>query len=290
MGLISKNTRWIFILPSAKSVKTEERHIQDIAFGIKCLLKKGIDFSNIDIFIDNNIQTVTEYCFTLFAVPIPEIIYETSQLESVLKNNKKHNAVVFVTGHGSPQGMFYDIPIKPYSFYDIFQTAPNLKRTIFYFGQCYAGIFNYMPLSNHLNHSEKLKNNMVAVGATGLFTSYSHLTRLSEKIAWTGNLFLVNVFKWILQQDDVDGDSKYSVMDSFKYASIKTNEAILEMKKENTLLSMIGIEELLDKIKKQESSLASEIEMETIDNKLSIMNAVQEPWILNAQVAMNTEF
>lgn len=290
MGLISKNTRWMFILPSAKSVKTEERHIQDIAFGIKCLLKKGIDFSNIDVFIDNNVKFVTEYCFSSFSVPMPETIYETSQLKTVLNQNKKHNAVVFVTGHGLPQGMFYDVPIKPYSFYDVFQTAPNLKRTVFYFGQCYAGIFNYMPLSTHLNHTEKLKNNMVAVGATGLFPSYSHLTEISQDVSWTGNLFLVNVFRWILQNDDIDGDKKFSVMDSFKYASIKTNEAILEMKKENTFLSMVKIEELFEKIKTQKASLATEIEIETIDNQLSVMNAVQEPWILNAQIAMNTEF
>lgn len=290
MGLISNKTRWIFILPSAKTVKTEERHIQDIAFGVKCLLKKGIAPYNIDIFIDNNIPAVTEYCFSTFSVPMPKEIFETSQLEGVLKKNKKHNAVVFITGHGSPKGMFNDIPIKPYSFYDMFQTAPNLKRTIFYFGQCYAGIFNYMPLSSHLNHHDKHMNNMVAIGATGLFPSYSHLTQLSDSVSWTGNLFLINVFNWILHNDDVDGDNKYSVMDSFKYASVKTNEAILEMKKENTLDSIIGIEQLLLKIRNQESTLSTEIEIETIDNKLSIMNAVQEAWILNAPIAMTTEY
>ena len=112
MGLISNKTRWIFILPSAKSVKTEERHIQDIAFGVKCLLKKGIDSSNIDIFIDNNIPAVTEYCFSTFSVPMPKEIFETSQLEGVLKKNKKHNAVVFITGHGSPKGIFNYMPLS----------------------------------------------------------------------------------------------------------------------------------------------------------------------------------
>lgn len=220
MGLISNQTRWIFILPSSKLVKTEERHIQDIAFGILCLLKKSIKPENIDVF----------------------------------------------------------------------QTAPNLKRTVFYFGQCYAGIFNYMPLSNHLNHSGKKLNNMVAVGATGLFPSYSHSTELSESVRWTGNLFLINIFKWILNNDDVDGDSKFSVMDTYKFASIKTNEAIQEMKKENTLLSLLSIEELLEKIKKQETSLSTQLEMEAIDNKLSMMNAIQEAWILNAPIAMSTVF
>ena len=51
MGLISKNKRWFFILPSSK--EAEERHIYDVAFGIKILLSKGIDYTKISVIIDN---------------------------------------------------------------------------------------------------------------------------------------------------------------------------------------------------------------------------------------------
>lgn len=292
MGLISNHTRWIFILPSPHLIKTEERHIQDIAFGVHCLLKKGIKQSNIDIFIDNNISSVTDYILTLFNVPLSIPVLPTNSIKSIMGTNKKRNAVVFITGHGSPEGMVHDIPIKPFEFYDIFQTAPNLKKTVFYFGQCYAGIFNYMPLSTHLNHSDKHMNNMVAIGATGLFPSISYRYDLNKNVFWTANIFLLNIFKWILNMVDVDGDHKYSIMDSFKYASIITNETIQQIKKDNTLESMIEVETLLEKIKTAEDrkSLSLELEIESIDKKMSFMNAIQESWILNTPVAMTTEF
>lgn len=295
MGLISGNTRWIFVLPSVD--KTEERFIQDIAFGVRCLLKKGIDYSNITIFIDNNLKNVTEYCFSYFGVPAPDVVYETNQIEEVMKTNTYKYAVVFVTGHGSSEGMASSVAIKPFPFYMAFQKAPKLKKTVFYLGQCYAGIFNYMPLTQHLNIDGKHLNNMVAIGATGLYPSISSTTQLNANCSWDANIFLLNVFKWISLLVDVDGDSKVTVMDSFKYASVESNKYFTKRKKENTFSSIIEIEQVVTELKQRpigtlsdQERLSLEIETEAIDTKLLVNSFDQDSWILNAAVAMNTEY
>ena len=51
MGLLSNRTHWFFILPS--STEAEERHIHDIAFGVKILLYKDIDYNDISVIIDH---------------------------------------------------------------------------------------------------------------------------------------------------------------------------------------------------------------------------------------------
>lgn len=51
MGLLSNRTHRFFILPS--STEAEERHIHDIAFGVKILLYKGIDYNDISVIIDH---------------------------------------------------------------------------------------------------------------------------------------------------------------------------------------------------------------------------------------------
>lgn len=214
MGLLSNRTHWFFILPS--STEAEERHIHDIAFGVKILLYKGIDYNDISVIIDH---------------------------------------------------------------------AP-----------CYAGIFNQMPLSTHLGLSKNPKCQMVAVGGTGLFSSVSAPLTVNS-ITWSANIFLMYIFNWLLTDKDIDGDGKLSVMDSFKFASIYTNEALKDIKKKNNLQSIIEQSNLMSCIDKlhsedipQEEKDNIQLEILALEKMLEIRYVMQEPWILNASIAMSTVF
>ena len=294
MGLLSNRTHWFFILPS--STEAEERHIHDIAFGVKILLYKDIDYNDISVIIDHAPNIKIQMAFSALNVPLPKKIYNTSEIDTLLVNNTYKNAVVFITGHGSPDGLDSSPPIKPYSFYCKFQTAEHFKRVVFYFGQCYAGIFNQMPLSTHLGLSKNPKCQMVAIGGTGLFSSVSAPLTVNN-ITWSANIFLMYIFNWLLTDKDIDGDGKLSVMDSFKFASIYTNEALKDIKKKNNLQSIIEQSNLMSCIDKlhsedipQEEKDNIQLEILALEKMLEIRYVMQEPWILNASIAMSTVF
>lgn len=86
-------------------------------------------------------------------------------------------------------------------------------------------------------------------------------------------------------------------MDSFKYASVESNKFFTSIKKENTFSSIVGIEKVISDLKNRsldslspQEQLSLEIETEAIDKRLLINSFDQNSWILNAAVAMNTEF
>lgn len=287
MGLLSNRTHWIFILPSSR--EAEERHIYDIVYGVKVLLHKDIDYKDISIIIEHASDKKIEMVFATLQVPAPVTIYDTSRLDELLVKNTYKNAVIFITGHGSPQGLDASPPIKPYSLYYKFQIIKHFKRVVFYFGQCYAGIFNHMPLSTHLGLKENIKCNITAVGSTGLFSSVSAPITVNN-IRWSANIFLMYIFNWLLTtNNDIDGDGKLSVMDSFKFASIHTNESLKNMKKKANIQSLIEqsnliacIEKLRSKDTTKEERDNLQLEIQALEKMLEIRYVIQEPWILNA--------
>ena len=223
MGLIDESIRWFFLLPSSKEV--EERHVYDVAFGIRILLAKKIQYKDIAVFIDRYVKDKVELVFSKLGIYLPSKIYSTSELEFCLENNVYKNAVVFVTGHGSENGLDSVPSITPYKLYEKFQSTINFRRVVFYFGQCYAGIFNYMPLSTHLGLNKNTKCNMVAIGSTGLSTSISIPISIpvgTNEVKWVANIFLFYILHSILYNRDIDGDGKFTVMDSFKEVLINS--------------------------------------------------------------------
>ena len=295
MGLIKENTRWFFLLPS--SCEVEERHVYDVAFGIRVLLAKRIQYNNVSVLIDNYSKNKVEMVFSKMGIPLPDKIYSTTELGICLENNTYENAVVFVTGHGSENGLDSNPPITPYILYEKFQSTINFKRVVFYFGQCYAGIFDYMPLSTHLGLNENAKCDMVAIGSTGLSTSISIPIEIS-KIRWVANIFLLYVFCSILNNKDVDGDGKFTVMDSFKVATIKTNRYLKNHRKQNYAKSLTQYFIYASDIKDLKPKDISDNNDDNLYlQKLALEKALrtfdfidQIPWILNEPIAMSTEF
>jgi hypothetical protein len=304
MGLLNNHTRWIFLLPA--SPEAEERHIYDVAYGVFCLEKKGIEPEDITIIIDGDKDRIM--ALLQIASTNQYQIYNSSDLNVILQSNTHDNIIFFVTGHGSINGLASNPPIKPYQFLRAIRTAPNLRYAVIYLGQCYAGIFNYMIVKNF---SQKGKTQtkeapVVIIGATNLYESISTETTEmfnNSKKSWNANMFLLNLFQWILAPIDVDGDSKYTVMDSYKCAGINTNDLYKRIKLTDNIRTrnisfdidrlIIDCEKLKsnNKIKEYNIKNLQLCALKKIyEDSLNMRFNHQEPWILNATLAHDIEF
>lgn len=291
MGLINDNTLWVFLLPS--SHEAEERHIYDVVFGVCCLLSRGVKRDDILIVIDNASIDKIAACFSCFKLP-PFAIYTTNDLPALLAHNTHKNAVVFVTGHGSPSGLDAPLPIKPYNIYKVFHTAKDMKLSVFIFGQCYAGVFNHIPLATHMGLPNVRRRHMVAIGGTGLFPSISASIK-ANGVTWNANIFLASIYLWIQNPRDIDGDNQLTVMDAFKSATINTNDCLRKIKlSENmqSILEQASLQRLLTEASTSDdkASAEKELEIQALQKRLEIRYIEQTPWVLNAPVAMSTVF
>ena len=270
--LFSNETLWIFLL--ASSEEPEIRHIYDIAYGVRCLENKGISPDNIRLIIDGDKNTIYGHLKQL--VKTSYIISTSDNLQDIVKKSIHKNIVVFVTGHGYfEDGIDAPKPIKPYNLLTSLRSSKHTENIVIYLGQCYAGIFNYIKVAGYPK--------TIIIGSTNLYPSISCTL---EGIPWCANLFLFNLFRWIENPVDIDGDDKFTVMDSFKYAGAETNRYCQRYKGcclERTI-------ELLEEKKQVNSSLelkALETELYSIQN---IHYNTQEPWILNEFPAQSIEF
>ncbi|HCE1608078.1 TPA: hypothetical protein NJY97_005255 [Vibrio parahaemolyticus] len=201
----------------------ESRHIQDLVFGVMCLEKAGIKPGDIYIYIDGDNKSLISSHFqlgTAHSYPIKD----TSEFFQDLKTYSHDNLVMFVSGHGCLDGIAATPSISPHKLTDTLKSSPNLKHSVVYLGQCYAGTFNYMNVAP----SEESPNCVIFVGATGLHESLSIPTKevfleSTDGYPWVANVFLLHIFKWISAPKDVDDDGKLTIIDSYKYAGFHSN-------------------------------------------------------------------
>ncbi len=289
MGLIHENTCWVFILPSSSTA--EQRHVFDIAFGVLVLLKKNVNLENIVLLIDGCSNSLLETTFASLGISVPNKIFSTKHYHQLLKENVYENVVVFVTGHGSIEGIDSIEPIKPYAFYQALKTAPYLKNSVVYFGQCEDGVYNDISLKTN---SEGLNNSkIVAIGASGFHHSLSSPSIIPNGM-WAANIFLARLFSWILDPKDVDGDGRFSVIDSYKYATIWTyadckrieHDYEIKYAKAKFALSVLK-EEIEEKRKHGTLTADQELQKKALETTISNISFDQVPWILNADAGMD---
>jgi hypothetical protein len=305
MGLLTGHTHWMFLLPATP--EAEERHIYDVAYGVFCLEKKGISPETITIIIDGDKKRIT--ALLQIASVNQYQIYNSSDIDEIFRNNKHDNIILFVTGHGSINGLASNPPIKPYPFLHAIRIAPNIKCGVVYLGQCYAGIFNYMNVKNFPKKGmPQTEAPLVIIGATNLYESIS--TKTTEMFtrsenSWSANMFLLNLFQWILNPVDVDGDGKYTVIDSYKCAGINTNDLYKKIKSSDNIRTRnitFDIDRLIiecEGLKRRSGDKTQEYMIKqlqlhalikTYEDSLNIRFNHQEPWILNATLAQKIEF
>lgn len=292
MGLIKENTCWLFILPSTSNA--EQRHVFDIAFGVHVLLDKKVSLENIVLLIDGCSAALLESTFSVMNVTVPQRVFDTSYYYQLLKENHYENIVIFVTGHGSINGIDSVAPIKPYNFYNALKTAPHLKNSVIYFGQCEDGVYNYISLKTDFQEFNGSK--IVAIGASGLHNSLSSSTIIQDGV-WSANVFLARLFSWIQNPVDVDGDGQYSVIDSYKFATISTYndckkiEHDYEIKDAKSKLALSVLKDEIEE-KRQHGVLTAdqELQIKALETTINNLSFDQTPWVLNVFAGMDIFF
>lgn len=141
MGLMQDATKWVLFLASPE--EPEERHVLDLAFGLHCLESAGVSSENIEIYIDgDNRQNIISWMS--IGSNNPYEILPTEHFFNTHGANAHSNLVMFVTGHGGPNGIAGKQDITPYLLLTTLKTMPGLEKAIVYLGQCFAGVFNYI--------------------------------------------------------------------------------------------------------------------------------------------------
>ncbi|EMC1013077.1 caspase family protein [Enterobacter bugandensis] len=300
MSLRSERTKWVMFLPCS-GIEADFRHVADLVFGVMCLEKAGVNPQDIFIYIDSPgrnfdgaFMSASTHGFV--SKPTPEFFND-------LLANDYDNLVMFVTGHGGPDGIDAAQPITPNQLLKALKSTPNLKNAIIYLGQCFAGTFNFVS-AGRVNKDDASPD-VILVGATNLQESLSHGTTetfiTGEQFPWSANVFLLHVFKWMSSPTDVDGDGVYTVMDSYKHAGIFTNMINKKIKND-------GFSDILDmhaecgRLKKLAAVITGVAQVDfqnqldynasqvKYDNLLAIHHVNQECWILNSRPAQLIEF
>lgn len=291
MSLLSDETLWIFLLTSNGDVAS--RHICDVANGVCSLEEQKIKQNNIKLVIDSDKKIIDEYLNKF--VKRKYKIFSSKSLNRIVKNAQRKNIVIFIFGHGGLEVGISGAPsIKPHKLLQILKSNTQTENVVVYLSQCFAGIFNYVDVSISTP-------NIVLIGATNLYPSISAKIHTN---GWVANLFMLNLFEWIKEPKDIDGDGKYTVIDSYKYAGAMTNQYCIQYKSqdfENAIRLLEKKKEIQEKIGRMVHDNCDikliQLELSNLDAIITNLNNcqtthynTQEPWILNAIPAQKIEF
>lgn len=296
MSLLSNDTKWVLFL-STSHLDPDDRHIYDLSFGVMCLESAGVDPSDIFIYIDGQKRTDIESKISM-GTSNTYSIRTSSDFFTDIQTYSHDNLVMFVTGHGGIEGIDASPAITPHKLVDALKSSPDLKSSVVYLGQCFAGTFNYMPVGS----TKESTNSVILVGATGLHPSLSLPTAENlqgNNLRWSANVFLLHAFKWFSAPKDMDGDGKHTIMDSYKYAGVLSNNSQVNTKAQ-TFVDLIGsYQELVQAVNATKSSgtpsqkmqwaLEEKAKRQNYSEACSIHNVHQECWILNSIPAQNIE-
>lgn len=288
MSLIRGSTKWVLFLSA--SADAEPRHIVDLAYGVLCLERAGVSMTDIAIYIDGADRVSIEN-FIRIGTASAFVVKESKEFFVDQASNTHENIVMFVTGHGGPDGIDAPTPITPYVLLNSLKSSPKLKTAVVYLGQCYAGIFNYIGAGRKQLDDGNVDPDVIFIGATNLHESLSSSTTeafLTGTLSWPANLFLLFAFKWFSNPVDVDGDGKFTITDSYKYAGVFSNAANKD-KKAAGLAKSVDLQATwvaardANKVNPSlAAQLAEDAEFTRYASQLSLLYVHQECWILNA--------
>ncbi len=271
---ICSSTKFLFILTSA--TKLEDRFLYDAQLFIKIIQHKGVNLSNVVIATDEQESIVLAKCPLMHGVKF----ITSSQLISTIKTIDDDNLIILADCHGSIKGIDSKSPIMPYSLTDALKSNSSLKNIVVFFGQCYAGIYNWVDV-------RKDNTNIVYIGATGFNSSFSYCV---GGIKWFANISLVAFGNWLLNPTDIDGDGMFSVMDLYKYIAWFTNKITDDIEKENTSHLIDAKMELKQARDKGDNTLMLQLEKEAIKVMEHYIVPHQNPWLLNSISAQKITF
>ncbi|MGP8476447.1 hypothetical protein [Burkholderia sp. PR2] len=262
----------------------------DLAFGVMSLERAGVSIANIAIYVDGTDRVSIEN-FIKSGTTSTFVVKQSKDFFTDQASNAHENLVMFVTGHGGPDGLDAAPPITPHGLLNSIKSSPNLKRAVVYLGQCYAGIFNYIGAGSKPSQNGASDPEVVFIGATNLHESLSSYT--SESLVtgpqnWPANLFLLLAFKWFSNPVDVDGDGKFTIIDSFKFAGVYSNAANKQIKAQ-TFPQTLELQKKWSDAKEIDDKNSTPTTKANLDaahtlykKHLELLYVHQECWILNA--------
>lgn len=273
---LNSKTKFIFILTS--STKVEDRFLYDAELCLRVLLHKGASLSDVIIATDSDESIVLAKCSSM----IGATFVTSQQLLSTIHELKCNNLIILTDCHGSIRGIDAKHPIMPYPLTEAIKQNCALKNVIVFFGQCYAGIYNWVDITD----SHK---NIVYIGATGFDSSLSYGM---AQIPWSANISLVALGQWLHTPVDIDGDGSLTVRDLFKYIAWFTNSVTDEIEKKQTSDLVDAKVDLKIAMKEQGKSTdtMAKLEQEAIEALGNYIVPHQTPWILNAKCAQKIHF
>ena len=290
MGITKNNTHWLFMLTS--STKPEDRHLNDVIFGVKILLKKSIPIENISLMIDDDKSTIVQKMAPL--ITDTTALYTYSDMPALLQRIDKKNLVIIVTGHGSIEGIDSNPSIRPYVFLHTIQQNTKAEKVFLLLGQCYAGIFNLLQVTKGQRRGGIHTPHIIIIGATRIATSIS-LPSEYDDISWDANIMLAAFFRWIDDPVDIDGDNRYSFIDAFKYITYVTNTQCYKLEKLQYIQTIRLTEQYkelykqLQETPKETLPLDDLLTLQALEQSLEREFIHQEAWILNVPPARSTD-
>lgn len=283
---IKDNSHFVFVAISGQIPENEndkERFIKDVFHGVYVLQKIGVAGNRISIISDWKSSDWTSRNFPPFNPISPKNAY--SHIESI---NAEHLFVISCC-HGGLSGIGVVDGIKPNNLIAAIKKNTNITNCLVFFGQCYAGVFNYTNVSDDMKK-------IVYIGATGMRTGLSTLMKWDINpqlsFSWCANITVYYMFEWLETPIDVDGDGLYSIIDLFKYVSFKTNEKteIVEKAEEFKFLNTKIATEIDKRLQSGKSDVIMELDAQAIDALIQYIIPHQDCWILNAIPASNMHF
>lgn len=273
---ICSNTKFLFIVTS--SDKIEDRFLYDAEICIHTVHGKGVQLSDIVIATDSDNSIILAKCPSMHGatfVTSQQLLYTINTLEC-------ENLIILVDCHGSIDGIDAKSPIKPYPFTTAVKTNSFVKNVVVFFGQCYAGIFNWVDVRQE-------EKNIIYIGATGFDSSLSYGV---SGLQWSANISLIAFFSWLLSPKDIDGDGAITVMDLYKFIAISTHYVTDDIEKQQTTKLVDAKVELKLAMKERGSSseAMTKLEQEAIEALENYMVPHQDPWLLNASSAQQVQF
>lgn len=297
--LKNNNTHWIFIC-GVSGDKSPLRHLMDVDFGFKVLKAKGVSVRDISILVDYepsiNETSYQQYGVSFLSEVTTKRIAEFNNVVTETRTDLE-NVAIIILGHGGHHGISSHSELKPVHIVNALNNKQNLVSAFVLFGQCYAGVYNYLNLDKLIDASSKYK--LSFCGAAKFTPSYSHnISFTSINLSWDANYFILQFFLWILQGCvDIDGDDQHNLLDAFKFMSLTSGDKHTK----NQVKSYFEIEPYIKehemlKIKSQNGNISNEEKIRLATLNAAIKELVQfisitpESWLLNIDMASEIKF
>jgi hypothetical protein len=292
------NSLWIFA-----SCSQEPRHLYDILFAVSVLRKLGVPDARIRIFLDHDHPAQHLAPYGLSAEPFGQLA------ASVAAAPSSEAAIAVIGGHGMELGLQPKGSAQPFQAAALFaaiRSVPGIQVGIVALTQCFGGIYNYANADD--------KPPLVVMGGASLNLSLSMTVQLTAPLIqssgavglkeWAANVFSYDLFEWIANPRDVDGDGAITVMDAYKYAGAHSNGRVRESKLGAFVRAFSAVEPVKTAAAELSGALAltpapPDLQLKklqfaaahtTLQQEIEFLYSNHEPWILNARLAREVKF